>query len=326
MPLIDLPLDELHAYAGRNPRPDDFDAYWDAALGEMRAVDAGLALDPADFATPFARCHDLTFTGVGGARVYAKHLTPVGDAPAGGRPAVLFFHGYGHHAVDWTFYFPYVLAGCVVVAMDCRGQGGHSEDVGGVRGPTKSGHIIRGLEDGPEKLLFRSIFLDTAQLAGLVMTMDGVDPARVMAQGGSQGGGLTLACAALEPRVAKIAPVFPFLCDYRRVWEMDLAERAYAELREYFRHRDPRHERVDEWFRRLGYIDNQHLAPRIRAETLMATGLMDAVCPPSTQFAAYNRITAPKDLVVYPDYGHERLPGWDDRAFTFLTETEPAGV
>lgn len=326
MPLIDLPLDELHAYTGRNPRPDDFDAYWDAALGEMRAVDAGLALEPADFATPFARCHDLTFTGVGGARVYAKHLAPVGSAPAGGRPAVLFFHGYGHHAVDWTHYFPYVLAGCVVVAMDCRGQGGHSEDVGGVRGITQNGHIIRGLEDGPEKLLFRSIFLDTAQLAGLVLAMDGVDPARVMAQGGSQGGGLTLACAALEPRVAKIAPVFPFLCDYRRVWEMDLAEDAYRELREFFRKRDPRHERVDEWFRRLGYIDNQHLAPRIRATTLMATGLMDRICPPSTQFAAFNRITAPKELVVYPDFGHENLPGWDDRAFAFLTEAEPTGA
>ena len=49
--------------------------------------------------------------------------------------------------------------------------------------------------------------------------------------GGSQGGALTIACAALEPRVKKLAPVFPFLSDYRRVWEMDLAKDAYAELR-----------------------------------------------------------------------------------------------
>ena len=318
MPLIDLPLDQLHAYAGRNPRPDDFDAYWDAALAEMRAVDAQLTLSPAAFATPFAACQDLTFTGVGGARVYAKHLAPVGPPPAGGRPAVLFFHGYGVQSADWTHYFPYVLAGCVVVAMDCRGQGGRSEDAGGVRGTTRQGHIVRGLEDAPEKLLYRSIFLDTAQLAGLVLELDGVDPTRVMAQGESQGGGLTLACAALEPRVAKIAPVYPFLCDYQRVWEMDLAEHAYGELRDFFRHRDPRHERAEEWFRRLGYIDLQHLAPRIRAATLMATGLMDRICPPSTQFAAYNKITAPKDLAVYPDFGHERLEGWADQAFGFL--------
>ncbi len=335
MPLIDLPLDGLHAYMGRNPRPDDFDAYWDKAMAEMRAVDAGLTLTPAEpfgagpedgpgagseseAAASIAACHDLMFTGVGGARVYAKHLAPVGPPPAGGRPAVLFFHGYGVQSSDWTQYFAYVLAGCVVVAMDCRGQGGRSEDVGGVSGPTRQGHIVRGLEDAPEKLLYRSIFLDTAQLAGLVMNMDGVDPTRVMAQGASQGGGLTLACAALEPRIAKIAPVYPFLCDYQRVWEMDLDEQAYGDLRDFFRQRDPRHERVGEWFRRLGYIDNQHLAPRIQATTLMATGLMDRICPPSTQFAAYNKITAPKELVVYPDYAHERLEGWADKAFGFL--------
>ena len=61
--------------------------------------------------------------------------------------------------------------------------------------------------------------------------------------GGSQGGGLTLACAALAPElIRRAAPLFPFLCDHQRVWEMDLAEAAYNELRKYFRSNDPRHE------------------------------------------------------------------------------------
>jgi cephalosporin-C deacetylase len=71
-------------------------------------------------------------------------------------------------------------------------------------------------------------------------------------------------------------------------------------------------------FTRLGYIDNQHLAPRIRGEVRMATGLMDTVCPPSTQFAAYNRMGCPKSLIVFPDYGHEGLPWIGDHAFSFL--------
>src|SRR5206468_10960218 len=82
---------------------------------------------------------------------------------------------------------------------------------------------------------------------------------RVGATGGSQGGGLTLACAALEPRIKRAAPVYPFLCDYQRVWEMDLAVGAYEELKQYFRLFDPLHEREKEIFTRLGYIDNQHL-------------------------------------------------------------------
>ena len=40
----------------------------------------------------------------------------------------------------------------------------------------------------PEKLLFRQIFLDTAQLAKIVMEMPDVDAGRVGATGGSQGG------------------------------------------------------------------------------------------------------------------------------------------
>jgi cephalosporin-C deacetylase len=71
---------------------------------------------------------------------------------------------------------------------------------------------------------------------------------------------------------------------------------------------------------RLGYIDCQHLAPRIRGKVLMSTGLMDTICPPSTQFSAYNKITADKDMVIYPDFGHEGLPGNGDRVFQFMCE------
>lgn len=316
MPLVDMPLEQLRQYQGRNPRPADFDAFWDSALAEMHAAKPNVELKPSEFQAPYADCFDMYFTGVRGARVHAKLLKPKHSTkPA---PAICRFHGYSGSAGDWTNHLAYAAAGFVVAALDCRGQAGLSEDVGGVRGTTLNGHIIRGLWEGADKLLFRDIFLDTAQLAGLVMAMPEVDPKRVGAEGGSQGGGLTLACASLEPRICRAAPVFPFLCDYRRVWEMDLAKDAYNELRGFFRNHDPQHAQIDEWFRRLGYIDCQHLAPRIRGEVLMATGLMDTICPPSTQFAAFNKITSKKDVVIYPDFGHEGLPGHNDRVFQFL--------
>ncbi|MCP4643282.1 MAG: acetylxylan esterase [bacterium] len=316
MPLVDMPLEELRTYQGINPKPDDFDAYWERAIAEMKAVDANVELVPSDFQTPYAECFDLYFTGVRGARVHAKFLRPKqADTP---HPAVVQFHGYSGSCGGWMEKLPYVALGFSVAALDARGQGGNSEDTGGVKGNTMRGHIIRGLDDDPDNLLFRHIFLDTAQLAGMVMDMDDVDETRVGAQGGSQGGALTLACASLEPRIKRLAPMFPFLCDYKRVWEMDLAAAAYEELRTYFRLFDPLHEREDEIFTKLGYIDCQHLADRIRGEVLMSVGLMDTICPPSTQFAAYNKMTAPKNLVIYPDYGHEGLPEQGDRDFQFL--------
>ncbi|QNK59156.1 alpha/beta fold hydrolase [Paenibacillus sp. PAMC21692] len=318
MPLVDMPLEKLKEYQGKNPRPEDFDEYWERAIAEMKAVDAQMELVPSSFQTPQADCFDLYFTGVRGARIHAKYIRPKNVQEP--HPAIAQFHGYSSNAGDWLGKLAYASLGFSVLSMDCRGQGGSSEDTGGVKGTTHRGHIIRGLDDEPDNLLFRHIFLDAAQLAGIAMKLPEVDPDQVYAIGGSQGGALTIACAALEPRVKKLAPVYPFLCDYKRVWEMDLAQGSYEELRTFFRHFDPLHEREDEIFEKLGYIDLQHLANRIRGEVLMFVGLMDRTCPPSTQFAAYNKITTPKQVVVYPDFGHENLPGASDRTIQFLLQ------
>ncbi len=317
MAVFDLPLPELHRYAGRNPRPADFDAYWDEALRELAATPARPQLVPAaGCAVREAECFELWFEGAGGARQHAKYLRPRG---AQNLPAVLLFHGYSGNSGDWFEKLAWVHAGFCVAALDCRGQGGRSEDSFPVQGTTLRGHIIRGLAAAdPRALAYRRMFLDTVQLARVVMDFPEVDAARVGCFGESQGGALTLACAALEPRICRAASVFPFLCDYQRVWEMDLARDAYEELRYYFRSFDPQHLHAPEIFTRLGYIDCQHLAPRIRAQVLLFTGLMDTVCPPSSQFAAYNKITAEKDVKIYPDFGHERLPGQSDLVLAFM--------
>ncbi|RIK44021.1 MAG: acetylesterase [Chloroflexi bacterium] len=319
MPLLfDMPFERLQTYEGRNPRPADFDVYWDRALAEMHALDPQIESVPAEFQTPFAECSHLYFTGVGGARVHAKLLRPRNATEP--HPAVLLFHGYSGSSGEWVEKLGYVALGYTVAALDCRGQGGLSEDNTPVKGWTLRGHIIRGVDDAPERLYYRQVFLDTAQLARIVMAMPDVDPERVGATGASQGGGLTLACAALEPRVKRVAPVYPFLCDYQRVWEIDQAKDAYAELKEWFRRFDPRHERAEEVWTKLGYIDVQYLAPRIRGDVLLSIGFSDTVCPPSTQFATYNKIKAPKSMLIYPDYAHEGLPGAPDAIFQFMAQ------
>lgn len=294
----------------------DFDDYWDEALLEMKAIDFQVELVKAEFQTPFAECFDLYFTGVKGARIYAKYLRPKNVTE--NHPAILQFHGYTCNSGDWNDKLGYVALGFSVFAMDCRGQGGLSEDVGGVKGNTFHGQIIRGLDDKPENLLFRQIFCETAELASIAMNMPEVDENRVCATGGSQGGALTLACASLKPHIKRLDPVFPFLCDFKRVWEMDLAKDAYQEIRDYFRMFDPMHKHENEIYTKLGYIDIQNLVKRIKEEVLFATGLMDTVCPPSTQFAAYNKIQSKKSMIIYPDYGHEIISGANDEIFAFM--------
>ena len=319
MPMLDLPLVELRTYAGTNPCPDDFDAYWARALEELTATDPNPELVPARLQFPTAECFHLYFTGVGGARIHAKLLRPRGVGET--MPALLHFHGYSGSSGDWAQKLLYTGLGYCVAAMDVRGQGGLSEDPGGVRGNTLHGHIIRGMaEDSPDRLFYRNVFLDTAQLARVVGDMPEVDYARIDATGKSQGGALTLACGALVPAIRRLAPLHPFLSDYKRVWDMDLAQNAYLEIADYFRRYDPMHHQEDSFFTKLGYIDVHHLAPRIQGEVMMGITLLDELCPPSTQFAAYNNLTATRSARIYPDFGHDEPPGWHDEVAEFLTQ------
>ncbi len=316
MPMIDMPLEELRQYKGVSLCPDDIDEFWDEAVDEMKAVDSKVELIPAEFQCSFAECYHMYFCGVGGAKIYAKYARPKKQAEM--QPALVKFHGYSRSSGDWFDLLPYAAEGFHIAAMDCRGQAGKSQDTGVVNGNTLEGHIIRGLEDGSRKLLYRSIFLDAAQLAVILMDMPEVDEERVGCFGLSQGGALTLACASLEPRIKLAAAQYPFLCDFRRVWEMDLDINAYREIQNWFKKTDPLHEREKELFETLSYIDIQNIIHRIKGRVLMITGLMDEICPPSTQFAAYNKIESKKEMLIYPDFGHEYLFKVSDKIFEFM--------
>ncbi|WP_046214454.1 acetylxylan esterase [Paenibacillus wulumuqiensis] len=318
----DMPLEQLKQYMGSSPIPDDFDAYWDRGLAELDRQTMEYELVPAEFHSPVAQCYHLYFTGVGGARIHCKLVRPTAPSnlPAGG-PGIVMFHGYACDSGDWFDKIGYTAHGFTVLAMDCRGQGGWSEDTLTVKGTTIRGHFIRGIDDpDPDRLYFRNVFLDTVQAARILMSLDGVDPERIGAHGLSQGGALTVACAALEPRVKIAVPVYPFLSDYKQANQLSPTTSAYEELVYYFRFFDPHHQREDEIFERLGYIDIQNLAPRIQADVLWVTGLADIICPPSTQFAAYNKITSAKEMLIYHEYGHEYLPALADRTLEKLMQ------
>src|SRR5215472_13834624 len=116
-----------------------------------------------------------------------------------------------------------------------------------------------------------------------------------------QGGGLALAAAALHrDKVAVCHADVPFLCDIQRA--ITLAPHApYTEIPEFLAENVAL---IDLALNTLRYVDCALLARRITATCLLSAGLMDDICPPSTVFAAYNEITAAKDIAVYPYTGH----------------------
>lgn len=309
-------IEELLAYNGITPVPGNIDAYWDEAVAEMKAVDPQVQLTKV-LDLPTVECFELSYTGVGGARIYGKFARPKHlTKPAG---TVLMFHGYHGCFQEWSRILIFAGQGLCVAAMDCRGQAGKSQDPGGVIGDTTTGHIIRGmLEDDPRKLMYRGIYQDAAQLAHIVGDMEWVDENRLYTFGGSQGGALALVCASLDPRIKKTAAYCPFLCDIRLAYELGAV--AFSEIELYFTRTDPRHETEQTVFERLGYIDVKNLVHRIRAKVKMYTGMKDTSCPPETQFAMYNQIPTEKNYVLYPDYPHADYPGAIDDALIWFLE------
>lgn len=315
-----MPQEEL--YLGTTPKPADFDAFWAARMAEADAVTLDYQFTPSVIpAYPTCDYLDCWFTGMHGARLYAKYLRPRREAPM---PLVLQFHGYPGASRSWLEQSSFAGMGFALLAMDCPGQGGKGQDVGGYAGTTVAGHLVAGLDGDPKDMYYVRLYQNIRILCRIVREMAEIDKGRIYINGASQGGGLGVACAALNPDLPqKAAILYPFLSDFQKVWELGADEIAYEGLRYYSRWFDPDGSRANEWFAKLGYVDVQHLAPRVRCEVLFGTGLADTICPPITQDAVYHNLRCPKRRVFFPGFGHEEIQAFDDMLLSYFFEEGP---
>ena len=121
MPTVDMSLEKLRSYQGINPRPADFDEYWDRALAEMNAIDPAPVFTPADIPSAIADCYHLNFRSTKGANIYARFVKPKNIS--GKVPAVLMFHGLSGSCDSFSKMLNYASQGYVVAFLDSRGQG-----------------------------------------------------------------------------------------------------------------------------------------------------------------------------------------------------------
>lgn len=92
----------------------------------MRRLAVLLCVTAAVLATPaFARAAGVSLTMDDGVRIDASLLLPSGEAPSGGWPAVMMFHGLGgnHKSLITGLAPAYLAKGFAVFAPDARGHG-----------------------------------------------------------------------------------------------------------------------------------------------------------------------------------------------------------
>ena len=309
---------ERAAYRGATPKPKDFEAFWQARMAEADGTALDYTLSPGDMpAYPGCEYLDLWFTGMRGARLYAKYVRP---RRAGPLPLVLQFHGYPGASRSWLEQSSFAGMGFALLALDCPGQGGRGRDAGGYEGTTVAGHLVAGLDGDPKDMYYVRFYQNIRVLCRIIREWTEIDQTRIYINGASQGGGIGIACAALNPDVPrKAAILYPFLSDFQKVWEMGADEVAYEGLRYYSRWFDPDGSRTEKWFEKLGYIDTVHFAPLVRCPVLFGTGLSDGICPPVTQDAVYNGLQCHKQRRFYPGFGHEEIQDFDDLLLSYFT-------
>ena len=298
MASIDMQLEELRRYEPQLTRQHDFNAFWTGALESVRGDPVSVNLSTKDLPVRGMSVYEVNYLGAGDALITGELVVPSGVSNA---PGVVVYHGYSgrhqpaHAVLHWA------AMGAVVLSVDVRGQHGQAGDNASYPGPRYPGFMTAGVAD-PQTYYYRNVYLDSVRALDVLAQRQEVDAGKLAVTGGSQGGGLSLAVAALDERVALCMAEVPFLCDFpRAAW---IAEQGpYGEIAQFLRQATC--EEVDAVFRTLSYFDNVNLAGRIKAPTLISVGLCDATCPPSGIFAAYNHLTCRKRIEVYPYMGHE---------------------
>lgn len=299
---FDFPLEELRKYRPEVTEPEDFDGFWTDAISQARKLGRATSFDQTDPGLPLVEAWDVSFSGHGGDAIKAWLIMPKNRE--GRLPAIVEYIGYGggrslpHDWLSWA------CAGYAHFVMDCRGQGsnwsvGDTPDPSDTGTPAVPGFMTRGIEK-PESYYYVRLFVDAVRAIDAVREFEGVDPTRVIVNGGSQGGGLGLAAAGLA-EIQGVMCDTPFLAHFRRAVKIT-SEYPYGEIVEYGKfHRD----QLPAVFNTLSYVDVVNHAKRATCPALFSVGLTDMVTPPSTVFAAYNWYGGPKQIEVYEFNGHE---------------------
>ena len=273
-----------------DPQPD-FADFWQRAKAELAAVDPQYKMIRIDsLCTEKQNVFLVEMRSLGNALIRGWYRVPV---KPGRYPAIMQVPGYSSVEVP-----SYVNYGDDIIgfALNIRGHGNSIDDVN----PGFPGYILTNLGD-KEKYIYRGAYMDCVRGIDFLSSRPEVDASRIAVEGASQGGALTFATAALAAdRIAVCAPQVPFLSDFRDYFRVanwpanefiDLVENKKALT-------------WDQAYYTLSYFDIKNLAHMIKAPMIMGAGLMDEVCPPHINFAAFNLVNSEKKYIVYPYAGH----------------------
>ncbi len=285
--------------------PSDFDAFWQGALDQARLVD----LDPTRTLLP-ERCtkdvnvYEVSFRNGNQGRVFGILCLPV---KAGKYPALLRVPGAGVR--------PY--SGDVWTAS----QGAITLEIGIHEIPVTLpqsvyDHLQTGALNGywafniddRDQCYYKHVFTGAVRAIDYLASLPEWNGTSLGVTGSSQGGMLSLVCGALDKRVTFIGVVHDAMCDHTA--SLEGVACGWPHYFYQVKHPDPKKVETSR------YYDGINFAKRVKCTGWYSFGYNDEVVPPTSSYATYNAVTAPKTLSVYPQTGHywyqEQWDEWEN--------------
>lgn len=269
-----------------NP-PADFMEFWSSSIKELKTIIPEYKLKPIKReGKTKTDLYEVEMKSFGGLTVRGWLEVP---KKKGRYPALLRVPGYTENLRPIDKYDD-----MIVFSFNTRDHG-ESDNTG----ERSYDMWVRGMES-KENYYYRGIFLDCICALDYLESREDVDIERLAIWGGSQGGGLSFAIAALDQRVKLCVADIPYMCDYPRYFAIthwDEVDHWFAE--------EPSHT-WDLMYKTLSYFDTKYVANKIKCPVMMGVGLQDDVCPPSTSFMTYNLIESEKSYNIYKTEKHSQ--------------------
>jgi cephalosporin-C deacetylase-like acetyl esterase len=296
--------------AAMQGEPPDFDAFWQAQLAELAKVplEPQLTLVP-DACTDKVNVYHVSFRNVGPswAPVPSRMFGILCEPKAPGRyPAVLRVPGAGVR----PYFGDKDLAARGVITLEIGVHGIPVNLPQSVYDVLYAG-ALNGYWtfnfDNRETFYYHRIYLGCVRANDFLASREMWNGKDLVVLGASQGGQLSIVTAALDPRVTGLSATHPAFCDVAAELHGRAGGWPHPFMADPVTGR-PSPQATPAKIATATYYDTVNFARRLKVPGFYIWGYNDEVCPPTSTFAAYNVITAPKKLAVELEQGHSYPP------------------
>ena len=304
--------EDLEKFVTQVTPPEDFGDFWSEVLANLSKIDLSPQISPVPMrSTREVSVFHASYRSLGGLEIATWYCVPAqGRGPF---PAIIRFPGYkGEPGLqrDWG------NKGVITLTVSVRGKLRSNSEFN----PGYPGLMTHGIENRDD-YSYKGVISDCVRGVDFLLSRPEVDAGQIFACGSSQGGGLTLITAALRQEIRGGVSGYPFLCCFPEAMQM-LRSYPYNELNCYARaHPD----RASQMLDTLRYYDAVNFAGRIQCPMAVGIAMDDEVCPPETSYAAYQQLTGPKELWLFPDSGHGNAHEYPDRETDWLERNIASG-